>query len=147
MGEHGTLNCSPTQLLSPAGTNRANAADDLGTVDQMRQQLLIRMQQAPAGSVPQEAVACLEACHSYLFLSALVKGEAPPNLLPPTPPSYIMSRIRELAGVEGWGRGRLHAAVLQPRVRQVAPWLLRGSWVVATTKSEARVDQWNRRPC
>eukprot|EP00887_Chlorella_sp_A99_P005136 scaffold25.g5136.t1 len=111
-----------------AGTGRSSAADDAVVVDQVRQQLLARMPAAGAAA-PAEAVACLEACNAYLFLSALVKGEAPPNLLPPAPPAYIVSRIRELAdgscvGAFSWNRGGTGWSADLPQDASLAFYLL-----------------------
>ena len=40
----------------------------------------------------------LQAVNAYQRLSALLRGEYPPGLLPPTPQGYVVARIRELAG-------------------------------------------------
>lgn len=40
----------------------------------------------------------LQAVNAYQRLSALLRGEYPPGLLPPTPQGYIVARICELAG-------------------------------------------------
>jgi hypothetical protein len=48
----------------------------------------------------QGALICawLQALDRYQKLSALLRGEYPAGLLPPSPPGYIAERIRELAG-------------------------------------------------
>lgn len=42
-----------------------------------------------------------QATNAYGRLSALLRGEAPAGLLPPTPQAYIVDRVQELAGRGG----------------------------------------------
>ncbi|EFN51830.1 hypothetical protein CHLNCDRAFT_54824 [Chlorella variabilis] len=98
------------QPLEGQGGQQRNHADDELVVAQMREQLLARMRSLGSLQPPVEANACLEAVNAYQRLSALLRGEYPPGLLPPTPQGYIVARICELA--EGsclaafeWNRG------------------------------------------
>ena len=67
----------------------------------MREQLTARMRSLGSLAPPAEATACLDAVNAYQRLSALLRGEYPPGLLPPAPQGYVAARIRQLAGTLG----------------------------------------------
>ncbi|PRW20681.1 Transmembrane 209 [Chlorella sorokiniana] len=85
------------QPLESLSAQQRNHADDEVVVAQMREQLLARMRSLGSLQPPAEATACLEAVNAYQRLSALLRGEYPAGLLPPTPQGYVVARIRELA--------------------------------------------------
>ncbi|KAI3431517.1 hypothetical protein D9Q98_004567 [Chlorella vulgaris] len=84
------------QPLGRGGLQR-NQADDEVVVGQLREQLLTRVRSLGGMQVAPEVSACLEATNAYGRLSALLRGEAPAGLLPPTPQAYIVDRVQELA--------------------------------------------------
>ncbi|KAL6779388.1 hypothetical protein ACKKBG_A12125 [Auxenochlorella protothecoides x Auxenochlorella symbiontica] len=91
--------------LSVASKNlgRGEGIDDEALVLQLRDQIVARLRPSgtfsltPDVAPPPEALACLQAIATYQQLSAVLKGEAPPGILPATPRGYVASRIRRLA--------------------------------------------------
>lgn len=45
----------------------------------------------------------MQASVAYQCLTSLVRGDYPPNILPATPPGYLVARIHQLAGAHECG--------------------------------------------
>ncbi|EIE25704.1 hypothetical protein COCSUDRAFT_64788 [Coccomyxa subellipsoidea C-169] len=78
-----------------AGTGSRGGAPDADEA-LLLAQLTQRLRQQPA-QPPPEIVACLKAVNQYQQLAALLRGEQPRALLPPTPRGYVAARLRQLA--------------------------------------------------
>ncbi|CAL8469889.1 g9431 [Coccomyxa elongata] len=81
-----------------ANTGRSGSgapeADEALLLAQLREQLLQRSRQLPS---PPDIMTCLKAVNRYQQLAALLRGEQPRSLLPPTPRGYVAARLRQLA--------------------------------------------------